>query len=139
VADNTRPPVAVRIIRPYETEEAFLESELETRIGQNLAIQQGQTATPVTGGGGGAPTPSFIVPVDCSRPNLASGQQPIQNIALHLQLGDRFTADLQTAWLDAYRLTSAIMQRGELSKTCEFARYRTGEYAAYQGAVAKEA
>jgi len=60
--------------------------ELETRIGQNLAIQQGQTATPVTGGGGGAPTPSFIVPVDCSRPNLASGQQPIQNSALHLQL-----------------------------------------------------
>jgi hemoglobin-like flavoprotein len=58
--------------------------------------------------------------------------------ALHLQLGDRLTPELQTAWLEAYRLASAIMQRGELSTTGEFARYRTGEYAAYQSGLAKE-
>ena len=59
--------------------------------------------------------------------------------ALHLQLGDAFTVELQMAWLEFDRLVCAIMQRGELSKTGEFARYRTGEYAAYQGAVAKQA
>ena len=59
--------------------------------------------------------------------------------ALHLQLGDAFTAELQTAWLEFDRLVCAIMQRGELSKTGEFARFRTGEYAAYQGAAAKQA
>jgi hypothetical protein len=61
--------------------------ELETRIGQNLSIAQGNTATPVPGtGGGGAPAPTFIVPVSCSQPNLAAGQQPIVNSSLHLQL-----------------------------------------------------
>jgi len=30
VAENTRPPVAVRIVRPYDTEDALLENELET-------------------------------------------------------------------------------------------------------------
>ena len=58
--------------------------------------------------------------------------------ALHLHLGDAFTAELQAAWLEFDRLVTAIMQRGELSTTGEFARYRTGEYAAYQGAVGKE-
>ena len=52
--------------------------------------------------------------------------------ALHLQLGDAFTPDLQAAWLEFERLASAIMQRGELSRIGEFTRYRTGEYAALQ-------
>jgi nitric oxide dioxygenase len=59
--------------------------------------------------------------------------------ALHLQLGDAFTPELQAAWLEFERLVTAIMQRGELSKTGEFARFRTGEYAAYQGAAANDA
>ena len=59
--------------------------------------------------------------------------------ALHLQLGDEFTIELQAAWLEFERLVTAIMQRGEMSKTGEFARYRTGEYAAFQGAAANEA
>ena len=58
---------------------------------------------------------------------------------LHLQLGDAFTLELQAAWLEFERLVRAIMQRGELSKTGEFARYRTGEFAVYQGAAANEA
>lgn len=58
--------------------------------------------------------------------------------ALHLQLGDTFTAELQTAWVECYQLVSAIMRRGEQSRTGEFERYRTGEFAAYQNAVARE-
>ena len=58
--------------------------------------------------------------------------------ALHLQLGDAFTLELQAAWLEFERLVRAIMERGELSKTGEFTRYRTGEYAAYQGAATNE-
>jgi Protein of unknown function (DUF1552) len=59
--------------------------ELETRIGQQLSIASGQTATPVTGGG--APAPTFISPVACDKPsNLATNLQPIENSSLHLQL-----------------------------------------------------
>jgi hypothetical protein len=45
VADNVRPPVAVRIVRPYETEEAFLESELET-VGKTSVILIGAHSRP---------------------------------------------------------------------------------------------
>lgn len=57
--------------------------------------------------------------------------------ALHLQLGDSFTLEHQTAWLEGHHLVSAIMQRGEQSKTGEFERYRTGEFAAFQRAISK--
>jgi hypothetical protein len=46
VAENAaRPPVAVRIVRPYETEEAFLENELET-IGKTSVILIGAHPRP---------------------------------------------------------------------------------------------
>ena len=58
--------------------------ELETRIGQQLQIEQGNTVTP------GVPTqplPSFVQPVACERPgSLANDLQPIENSALHVQL-----------------------------------------------------
>jgi hypothetical protein len=62
--------------------------ELETRIGQNLSIAAGGVTTPVAGGGGGggAPAPTFVVPVSCAQPNVQTGQQPIVNSSLHLQL-----------------------------------------------------
>src|SRR5688572_3095034 len=60
--------------------------ELETRIGQNLSIASGNTTTPVPGGGG-QPAQNFVVPVaGCGQPNLASGQQPIVNSSLHVEL-----------------------------------------------------
>ena len=59
--------------------------------------------------------------------------------ALELQLGDAFTPELQTAWLDYHHLVSAIMRRAEQSRTGEFERFRTGEFAAFQSSVAKEA
>jgi hypothetical protein len=45
VADNARPPVAVRIVRPYQSEEAFLESELET-VGKTSVILIGAHSRP---------------------------------------------------------------------------------------------
>lgn len=45
MADNARPPVAVRIVRPYDTEEAFLESELET-VGKTSVILIGAHSRP---------------------------------------------------------------------------------------------
>jgi hypothetical protein len=45
VAENARPPVAVRIVRPYETEEAFLENELET-VGKTSVILIGAHPRP---------------------------------------------------------------------------------------------
>lgn len=45
MADNARPPVAVRIVRPYDTAEAFLESELET-VGKTSVILIGAHARP---------------------------------------------------------------------------------------------
>jgi hypothetical protein len=44
-ADNARPPVAVRVVRPYESEEAFLESELET-VGKTSVILIGAHPRP---------------------------------------------------------------------------------------------
>jgi hypothetical protein len=59
--------------------------ELETRIGQNLQIAQGSTATP--GAGGGAPAvPAFISPVACQQPQNRPGDQPIANSSIHLEL-----------------------------------------------------
>jgi hypothetical protein len=60
--------------------------ELETRIGQQLSISQGQTATPVGGGGTTAPAPAFISPVSCAQPNNRAGDQPITNSGIHLEL-----------------------------------------------------
>ena len=45
MAENARPPVAVRIVRPYETEEAFLEAELET-VGKTSVILIGAHSRP---------------------------------------------------------------------------------------------
>ena len=45
MAENVRPPVAVRIVRPYETEEAFLEAELET-VGKTSVILIGAHSRP---------------------------------------------------------------------------------------------
>jgi hypothetical protein len=45
VADNARPPVAVRIVRPFDTEEAFLENELET-VGKTSVILIGAHSRP---------------------------------------------------------------------------------------------
>lgn len=45
MAENVRPPVAVRIVRPYDTEEAFLESELET-VGKTSVILIGAHSRP---------------------------------------------------------------------------------------------
>ncbi|MBX3263334.1 MAG: hypothetical protein KF782_26920 [Labilithrix sp.] len=45
MAENTRPPVAVRIVRPYETEDAFLENELET-VGKTSVILIGAHSRP---------------------------------------------------------------------------------------------
>jgi hypothetical protein len=45
VAENARPPVAIRIARPYETEEAFLEHELET-VGKTSVILIGAHSRP---------------------------------------------------------------------------------------------
>ncbi|MFO0739367.1 MAG: hypothetical protein U0270_25950 [Labilithrix sp.] len=45
MAENPRQPVAVRIVRPYDTEEAFLESELET-VGKTSVILIGAHARP---------------------------------------------------------------------------------------------
>jgi hypothetical protein len=59
--------------------------ELETRLGQQLSIAQGQSAPPV--GGGTAPAaPAFIAPVACQQPNNRAGDQPILNSAIHLEL-----------------------------------------------------
>jgi hypothetical protein len=60
--------------------------ELETRIGQQLSIAQGQSAPPVGGGGTTAPPPAFISPVACDQPNSRAGDQPITNSAIHLEL-----------------------------------------------------
>jgi hypothetical protein len=60
--------------------------ELETRIGQQLSIAQGQSAPPVGGGGGAAPAPAFISPVSCDQPNNRAGDQPITNSGIHLEL-----------------------------------------------------
>ena len=59
--------------------------------------------------------------------------------ALHLHLGDAFTLELQTAWLECHHLVSAIMRRAEQSRTGEFERYRTGEYVALQDSAVREA
>ena len=59
--------------------------------------------------------------------------------ALHLQLGEAFTPELQTAWLEYHHLVSAVMRRAEQSRTGEIERFRTGEFAAFQSSVAKEA
>lgn len=45
MAENARAPVAVRVVRPYETEEALLESELET-IGRTSVILIGAQSRP---------------------------------------------------------------------------------------------
>jgi hypothetical protein len=45
VAENSRPPVAIRIVRPYETEESFLENELET-VGKTSVILIGAHSRP---------------------------------------------------------------------------------------------
>lgn len=45
MAENARPPVAVRIARPFDTEEAFLEHELET-IGKTSVILIGAHSRP---------------------------------------------------------------------------------------------
>lgn len=45
VADPARPPVAIRIVRPYDTEEAFLENELET-VGKTSVILIGAHPRP---------------------------------------------------------------------------------------------
>lgn len=45
MAEQTRPPIAVRIVRPYETEDAFLEGELET-VGKTSVILIGAHARP---------------------------------------------------------------------------------------------
>jgi hypothetical protein len=58
---------------------------LETRIGQNLSIAQGMTATPVAGGGAAA-VPTFISPVACQQPQSRAGTQDIENSAIHLEL-----------------------------------------------------
>jgi hypothetical protein len=60
--------------------------ELETRIGQQLAIEQGQTAPPVGGGTTAPPPPAFISPVACDQPQNRAGDQPITNSAIHLEL-----------------------------------------------------
>ena len=46
--------------------------------------------------------------------------------ALDLQLGESFTPEMRTAWLECHHLVSAIMRRAEQSRTGEFERYRTG-------------
>jgi hypothetical protein len=43
VSDSTHPPIAVRVVRPYETEDAFLASELET-VGKTSLILLGAHA-----------------------------------------------------------------------------------------------
>ncbi|MDF2694432.1 MAG: Chaperone protein DnaK [Labilithrix sp.] len=45
MAENSRPPVAIRIVRPYETEESFLENELET-VGKTSVILIGAHSRP---------------------------------------------------------------------------------------------
>ncbi|MBX3233677.1 MAG: hypothetical protein KIT84_21260 [Labilithrix sp.] len=45
MAENARPPVAVRIVRPYDSEEEFLESELET-VGKTSVILIGAQPRP---------------------------------------------------------------------------------------------
>lgn len=45
MAENVRPPVAIRIVRPYPTEEEFLESELET-VGKTSVILIGAHPRP---------------------------------------------------------------------------------------------
>jgi hypothetical protein len=60
--------------------------ELETRIGQQLQIEQGATVTPQAGTPS-TPQPSFVEPVACEKPGtLANNLQPIENSALHVQL-----------------------------------------------------
>jgi hypothetical protein len=59
--------------------------ELETRIGQQLQIDQGSTVTPQPGNTG-TPQPAFISPVNCQRPQGNAGDQPITNSAIHVQL-----------------------------------------------------
>ena len=45
MAENTRPPVAIRIVRPYDTEDEFLEHELET-VGKTSVILIGAHSRP---------------------------------------------------------------------------------------------
>jgi hypothetical protein len=45
VAENIRPPVAIRIVRPYESEDEFLEHELET-VGKTSVILIGAHSRP---------------------------------------------------------------------------------------------
>ena len=58
--------------------------------------------------------------------------------ALQHELGEAFTPELHMAWLECHHLVSAIMRRGEQSRTGEFERYRTGEYAAFQNIAVQE-
>lgn len=60
--------------------------ELETRIGQQLAIAQGSTVTPGEVTTPGAPAPTFVTPVACQQPQNRAGDQPITNSAIHLEL-----------------------------------------------------
>lgn len=59
--------------------------ELETRIGQQLAIAQGTTVTPGDVAPG-TPAPTFITPVACQQPQSRAGDQPITNSAIHLEI-----------------------------------------------------
>lgn len=45
MSENVRPPVAVRIVRPFDTEDAFLENELET-VGKTSVILIGAHPRP---------------------------------------------------------------------------------------------
>lgn len=45
MAENSRPPVAIRIVRPYDSEDALLESELET-IGKSSVVLIGAHPRP---------------------------------------------------------------------------------------------
>jgi hemoglobin-like flavoprotein len=57
--------------------------------------------------------------------------------ALHQQLGPSFSPEIQQAWVEGHHLTLAIMQRAAQSRTGEFERFRTGEFAAFQNALAQ--
>lgn len=58
--------------------------------------------------------------------------------ALHQHLGSSFSLEIQTAWLEGYHLTAAIMQRAAQARTGEFERLRTGEFEAFQNTLAPD-